>query len=329
VTELGASERFPRPPLRYRRLGGGYRKEDVEFALAELRLTQRQLDTDLETLRERARELEEELRSARAEVEGFRSKDAESSQTMATALRRANEIEETAQERARAIIAGAEEAVLRSRSDASRPIDETGRLKENLVGVMRGVVAEFLEAITRVEHGEPSFLRQAPAATSPPPVASVPAPPPPHVAPPPPPPPPFEVAREPEPQTYEPPLATPRFAQPPEPPPGAVPPASFAAPPPVAQEEPLFEAQVELDAGPFLDFASLSTFERALARLPRVDDVYVRRLSEDRALIELTLSEQSPLLSTMREALPYEVEVRSASRSKLVINVLAHSTATR
>src|SRR5439155_18916988 len=141
--------------------------------------------------------------------------------------------------------------------------------------------------------GESLFGRPAPA---PPPVAAAPPPPP-----------------------------------PPPPPPASEPPAQFApAPPqPAAQEEPLFETHVELDAGPFPDFASLSMFERSLARLPRVDDVYVRRLADDRAVIELTLSEPTQLLTTMREALPYDVQVQSASRSKLVINVLAHSTAAR
>ena len=47
--KLASAERFQRPPLRYRRLGGGYRKEDVEFALAELRLTLRQLDIACES----------------------------------------------------------------------------------------------------------------------------------------------------------------------------------------------------------------------------------------------------------------------------------------
>ena len=50
---------YQRPPLRYRRFGGGYRREDVEFTLAELHLTMRQLDVDLQSLRERNRDLEE------------------------------------------------------------------------------------------------------------------------------------------------------------------------------------------------------------------------------------------------------------------------------
>jgi DivIVA protein len=469
---LASNERFPRPPLRFRRFGGGYRKEDVEFALAELRLTLRQLDNDLEALRERARELEEELRVARAEVESHRGKDAELSQAMAIALRRAGEIEEAAQERARAIIASAEEAALRTRSEA-RGTDESGslnellRIKDQLIQNVRSVVGEFDEAISRAEQIEvvpqeaepapaPAVEFAPPAALPPeavlsPPAAYVPAPdavpmppvafsppapepepqvaftpepepePEPEPAPPaaftppepepeveptapytpppseyipappvaytPPAPPPVSEAvapppaaptmpplslpqRPPEP-TPEPPVvqqappplppveappAEPTFrlpAPPTEPvahqphfvsgPPQTMPPVHDAplAPPPVpivppapvtprpaAEEEQIFETQVELDAGPFPDFASLSAFERALAHLPRVDDVYVRRLADDRALIELTLSEPAPLVSTMRESLPYELDVRTASRTKLVINVYSHSTAT-
>src|SRR5438045_510278 len=102
------SEGHFRPPMRYRRLGGGYRRQDVDFALASLRLTLRQLENDLEALREEARDLEEELRSTRADLDAFRGREGEISNTMASALRRASEIEEAAEERARAIVATAE-----------------------------------------------------------------------------------------------------------------------------------------------------------------------------------------------------------------------------
>ncbi len=58
-----------------------------------------------------------------------------------------------------------------------------------------------------------------------------------------------------------------------------------------------------------------------------MEDVYVRRLADDRALIELTLGEPTTLLKSMREALPYSVEVRSVNRSKIVVNVFAQSPA--
>jgi hypothetical protein len=262
---------------------------------------------------------------------------------MAAALRRSDEIEQAANERARAIIAAAEDAAQRSRAEATRRIEETGgqfseilRLKENLVASMRTVVGEFQEALARVERGEPLFGARAPEQAPPlPPAAPAPtplAPVLPRVAEPaapstiPP------AAPAPPPMAYQPPPVAP----PPPPPPPA---ASYQPPPPVAQappppeqpapEEPLFETQVELDAGPFPDFASLASFERALARLPRIDDVYVRRLADDRALIELTLSEPTDLLSAMRESLAYDLQVRSVSRTKLVVDVFAHSTAAR
>jgi hypothetical protein len=104
------------------------------------------------------------------------------------------------------------------------------------------------------------------------------------------------------------------------------PPRSAPQPTPEA-EEPLFDTRVELDVGPFSDFAALSAFERALVHLPKIEDVYVRRLADDRALIELTLTEASPLLRTMRESLQYAIEVRSANRSKIVVNVSAKAPA--
>jgi hypothetical protein len=272
---------------------------------------------------------------------------------MASALHRANEIEEAAHERARAIAAAAEDAAQRSRAEASRRIEATGgqfnellRLKENLVVAMRGVVGEFQEALSRVERGESLFGRpaaavEAPAAPPPPaapyldqpypPAATIPPavpPQPTQAAPPPPPPPPPAVPEAPP--AYSPP---PAYAPPPRPlapppPVAATPPPQYAPPPePVATEELLFETHVELDAGPFPDFASLSTFERAIARLPRVADVYVRRLADDRAVIELALTEPTPLLATMRENLPYDVQVQSASRTNVVVNVFAHSPA--
>lgn len=294
---MTSPEKFVRPALRYRRLGGGYRREDVEFALAELRLTLRQLENDVEALRDRNRELETELSGAQTEIEAFRRQEHDLNQQIGAALRRGEEIEDVAQARAREIIAGAEEAALRAGSEAEKRIQDTNeqldellRLKDNLLEVVRAVIGDFDEAVSRVERGEPVFPEAAPKAAEP-------------------------VALEPAPSA--PPLpAVPTIPE--EPPP---------AEPAELPDEQLFETRVELDAGAFSDFASLSAFERALSRLPKVEDVYVRRLAEDRALIELTLSEATQLLQAMRESLPYSVEVRSASRSKLVVNVSAETLA--
>ena len=186
---MSTPERYQRPPLRYKRFGGGYRREDVEFALAELRLTLHQLDNDLGSLRDRNRDLEGELRTARNEIESLRAKEHELSQTMAAALRRAAEIEEGATARAREIVAQAEEAALRIRSEASRRIEDSGaqfdellRLKDNLLDAMRSVVGDFDQAISRVERGEqlfPGLMQAVPGERPPQPVEPAVAAPPP------------------------------------------------------------------------------------------------------------------------------------------------------
>jgi hypothetical protein len=276
-------ETYERPPLRYRRFGGGYRRADVEYVLSEFRVTMRQLDSDLESLRERNRELESELTGARTELEGYREKEREFTQAMASALWAAAAIEEGAQRRAREILAEAEEAALRIRAEASRQIEESGaqfnqllRLKDNLLEALRGVVGDFDDAISRVRRGE-QLVPAAPRA-----VESGPA----------------------EPEEEPAVVAAPAPPQAPAPP-----------------DEQLFETRVELDAGPFPDYAPLAAFERALVHLPRVEDVYVRKLAGDRALIELMLSEPAALIRTMRESLPYSLEVRSANGSHLVVDV--------
>lgn len=101
--------------------------------------------------------------------------------------------------------------------------------------------------------------------------------------------------------------------QPAEPPVGA-PAAAVAAG--------LFPRHVELDAGPFGDFAELSAFERALARLPKVDDVYIRSFGNERATIELSLTEQTPLAHDLATRLPYGVRLERGDDARLLVELL-------
>lgn len=94
----------------------------------------------------------------------------------------------------------------------------------------------------------------------------------------------------------------------------------------VAGNGDLFPRQVEIDAGPFADFAELSAFERSLARLPKVEDVYIRRFGDDRAEIELTLSEERPLIHDLNSHLPYRVAV-TADDGRLQVEVAGESAA--
>lgn len=87
-------------------------------------------------------------------------------------------------------------------------------------------------------------------------------------------------------------------------------------------DERLFEGRVELEAGPFPDFTSLSAFERGLSRLPAVSDVYVRRFTGERAELDVVLREPTPLVEALR-AMPYDVDVRGLDAQRLGIDVQA------
>jgi hypothetical protein len=93
--------------------------------------------------------------------------------------------------------------------------------------------------------------------------------------------------------------------------------------------ERLFDKRVEIDAGPIGDLGMLSQFERCLARLPSVSDVYVRRYAGDRAAIEVTLVRPAALLRAMSQSLPYSFDVESLDDDKVRINVLAPLAAAR
>jgi hypothetical protein len=80
--------------------------------------------------------------------------------------------------------------------------------------------------------------------------------------------------------------------------------------------------RVDIDAGPFVDFSTLSAFERAVARLPEVDDVYVRRFASDRALIELHLRERSPLVNRLQSAVPGVLQVTAAEEGRISVDVV-------
>jgi cell division septum initiation protein DivIVA len=89
----------------------------------------------------------------------------------------------------------------------------------------------------------------------------------------------------------------------------------------------MFGRRVEVDAGPFADFSELHAFERALADLPNVDDVHVRRFTQDRADIELTLAVETALVHDLTSRLPYRMDVDVSGENRLAVQVRKEATA--
>src|SRR3954469_22090737 len=148
----------------------GYRRTQVEVALAELRLTLRHVQEDLAETRERAARTDAELREARIELDSRRAREVEIQQAFDAAQERVREVELSAEATARAILADAEEKASRTRAEAhlrtesvSGQVDELLRLRDTLVQTMRGVIRDFDYAVERVEKGE-SVLPAEPTA---------------------------------------------------------------------------------------------------------------------------------------------------------------------
>jgi len=61
---------------------------------------------------------------------------------------------------------------------------------------------------------------------------------------------------------------------------------------------------VELDIGPLRDYAAVAALERALAAVPQVMEVYVRRYAAERAAVELTVAADLDLPAALELVLP-------------------------
>ena len=232
----------------------GYRRSDVIDALEGVGS---QLDTLARNLDETWREKE----TFRVELETSRERHAEELKRQRL---RGDRFEAEGRAEAARTVAEAEEQALRIRADAGRRVVEATsrlenllRVREQVLGELRGIVQAYGSLLAQVEQGQPLE----------------------------------RVVAEEEDALQD--VLAPRRA----------------ALEHVAGSGDLFPLQVELDAGPFADFAELSAFERSLARLPKVEDVYVRRFGDERAEIELTLAEERPLVHDLTHHLPYMVRV--------------------
>jgi hypothetical protein len=111
---------------------------------------------------------------------------------------------------------------------------------------------------------------------------------------------------------------------PPPPPTPASGHVTFPVPPPAAPsaESTLFSGQVTIDAGPFADIAALARFEEAVRQVALAEDVHVRSFDDERAVIDLRLASEAPLVFELRRAsdLAFDVDHAEAGRLSLTIH---------
>lgn len=342
-------------PLQQRRIGGGYKRDDVDATVTDLR---RQLDValaELEAERKRAREAQDKVKGAEErakkveeEVAARPDRAEEVAQTLTAANRLSLELEERAKERAediekrareraedveapararaKTIIAEAEEqakgivAEGHAEADrASRELAELLRLREDVVMRMRAAIRDFAQAVGRVERGEAAMTGMP-----------IPAAPPAHDAPSP------AWDKAPDPLPAAPPAST----EPAEAP--AANESAEVVPAPASPGKRREEVKprvdehadararvlaasgvIELDAGPLTDWGAVSAFETALRGLPSVSDVYIRRFADERAAIELRAPDTTSVAADLRSDLPYKAEVEPTGPGTLKVTLAA------
>jgi hypothetical protein len=95
--------------------------------------------------------------------------------------------------------------------------------------------------------------------------------------------------------------------------------ATFPVPPPAAPsaESTLFSGHVVIHAGPFEDIATLAQFEQALRAVPHAEEVAVRKLKDHRAVVDLQLAAEVPLVFELRRASERTFDVEHVGEGRL------------
>jgi hypothetical protein len=90
-----------------------------------------------------------------------------------------------------------------------------------------------------------------------------------------------------------------------------------------AEREPadLFQGLIEVEIGPLNDFAQLVGFEDAARSIGGAAEISVKRFSEGRATLELSLREPVALLQELEERCDLEFRVRDTREDRVVLDV--------
>lgn len=83
----------------------------------------------------------------------------------------------------------------------------------------------------------------------------------------------------------------------------------------------VYAGEVEVEVGPFRDFAQLTGFEDAAAGVQGASDIRIKRFADRRATLSMNLEGPVELLRELEERAPFEFAVRDTRRNGLVLEV--------
>jgi hypothetical protein len=83
----------------------------------------------------------------------------------------------------------------------------------------------------------------------------------------------------------------------------------------------IFAGMIEVEVGPFSDFAQLTLFEDAAAGIDGASEIKVKRFSGGRAWVSMNLENPIDLLRELEEKAPFDFVVRDTRRNGLILDV--------
>jgi hypothetical protein len=117
-----------------------------------------------------------------------------------------------------------------------------------------------------------------------------------------------------------------RAAQAPPGPPLATGHMTFPVPPPSSpsSESTLFAGEIVVEAAPFDEIGTLAMFEAALRSIPQAEDVHVRSFDAGRAVLDVRLAGELPLVFELRRASDHAFDVQHAEPGRLELAMHPH-----
>jgi DivIVA protein len=91
--------------------------------------------------------------------------------------------------------------------------------------------------------------------------------------------------------------------------------------PPAESGDATYAGRVEVEVGPFNDFAQLTGFEDAAAGIRGASDIHVKRFSRGRAIVSMNLADPVELLRELEERAPFDFVVRDMRSGGLILDV--------
>ena len=137
------------PELR-RALFRGYRRPDVELALARATIARERIQLELDATRTRADDLEREVEDLRAQIANHRQREAELLAALDEVRNRRESFEREARARADEIVAEAREHAASLRTQGLKEVGELQEHVEQLLGLRSGLTATLKRTMEEV-----------------------------------------------------------------------------------------------------------------------------------------------------------------------------------